>query len=284
MFVTKKTLEPAHSPARRRHGAGPAAARRHGSGLRGHDARGRRASPSSTPVTASCTSSGSRRRPDAASSCRRILAAARAVARRAERRHGPRASAGRHVRRRHGRSSALVGRLAHRRARLRPHARPASRSSSRRRPTSSRRRSSARTRSIASLELAIDPPTTRLAATPATASTSTPSRGATRRRRTSPRLHPRIVFERLFGDGGSNAERLARARSRGSILDSVSGEAARLAATLGRRRRREARRVSRLGARDRAAHPGRGVARRQRRRAAGASHRHPRHVRRARAS
>ncbi|HUQ53356.1 MAG TPA: DUF1552 domain-containing protein, partial [Gammaproteobacteria bacterium] len=46
-------------------------------------------------------------------------------------------------------------------------------------------------------------------------------------------LHPRIVFERLFGDGGSSAERLARSRSRGSILDSVSAEAARLAASLG---------------------------------------------------
>ena len=56
------------------------------------------------------------------------------------------------------------------------------------------------------------------------------------RNETTPNLaetHPRIVFERLFGDGGSSAERLARARSRGSILDSVSSEAARLAASLG---------------------------------------------------
>ncbi len=46
-------------------------------------------------------------------------------------------------------------------------------------------------------------------------------------------LHPRIVFERLFGDGGSSQQRLARAHSAVSILDSVKDEAARLAASLG---------------------------------------------------
>jgi hypothetical protein len=45
--------------------------------------------------------------------------------------------------------------------------------------------------------------------------------------------HPRVVFERLFGDGGSAAERAARAKETGSILDSVTQEAARLAKTLG---------------------------------------------------
>ncbi len=45
--------------------------------------------------------------------------------------------------------------------------------------------------------------------------------------------HPRIVFERLFGDGGSAAQRLALARSEGSILDSVVGEVSRLSGTLG---------------------------------------------------
>jgi len=45
--------------------------------------------------------------------------------------------------------------------------------------------------------------------------------------------HPRVVFERLFGDGGSAADRLARARSEGSILDSVRAEAARVTGTLG---------------------------------------------------
>jgi hypothetical protein len=46
-------------------------------------------------------------------------------------------------------------------------------------------------------------------------------------------MHPRIVFERLFGDGGSSAERLARMQSTGSILDSVLMEANQLAGSLG---------------------------------------------------
>ncbi len=45
--------------------------------------------------------------------------------------------------------------------------------------------------------------------------------------------HPRIVFERLFGDGGDAAARLARVRSRSSILDSVRAEASRVANSLG---------------------------------------------------
>jgi hypothetical protein len=45
--------------------------------------------------------------------------------------------------------------------------------------------------------------------------------------------HPRIVFERLFGDGGSAAQRRALAKSTGSILDSVTQEVNRLAGTLG---------------------------------------------------
>ncbi len=45
--------------------------------------------------------------------------------------------------------------------------------------------------------------------------------------------HPRIVFERLFGDGGSAAARQARMRSEGSILDSVREEANRVANSLG---------------------------------------------------
>ncbi len=47
-----------------------------------------------------------------------------------------------------------------------------------------------------------------------------------------PEDHPRVVFERLFGEGGTGAERLARAKSAGSILDSVAAEANRLAGTL----------------------------------------------------
>ena len=45
--------------------------------------------------------------------------------------------------------------------------------------------------------------------------------------------HPRIVFERLFGDGGSAVARRARMRSNASILDSLSGEVSRVASTLG---------------------------------------------------
>ena len=46
-------------------------------------------------------------------------------------------------------------------------------------------------------------------------------------------FHPRIVFERLFGDGGSAAERLARTKRNGSILDSVMQEIGSLGKTLG---------------------------------------------------
>ena len=45
--------------------------------------------------------------------------------------------------------------------------------------------------------------------------------------------HPRIVFERLFGDGSSPEVRRTRLRSTRSILDSVTEEAARLQRTLG---------------------------------------------------
>jgi hypothetical protein len=45
--------------------------------------------------------------------------------------------------------------------------------------------------------------------------------------------HPRVLFERLFGDGGSAAQRLALAKNTGSILDSVTQEVNRLNHTLG---------------------------------------------------
>lgn len=45
--------------------------------------------------------------------------------------------------------------------------------------------------------------------------------------------HPRIVFENLFGEGGSPAERRAALKKRASLLDSVSKEIARLKNTLG---------------------------------------------------
>jgi hypothetical protein len=45
--------------------------------------------------------------------------------------------------------------------------------------------------------------------------------------------HPRVVFERLFGDGGSAEARQARLRSQGSILDSLRAEVSRVNAELG---------------------------------------------------
>jgi hypothetical protein len=60
------------------------------------------------------------------------------------------------------------------------------------------------------------------------------------RNETTPNIaenHPRLVFERLFGDGGTSAQRLARTREEGSILDSIAAEANSLAASLGHRDR-----------------------------------------------
>jgi hypothetical protein len=45
--------------------------------------------------------------------------------------------------------------------------------------------------------------------------------------------HPRVVFERLFGEGGSAADRLADLRRRASILDFVNEDIARLENKLG---------------------------------------------------
>lgn len=45
--------------------------------------------------------------------------------------------------------------------------------------------------------------------------------------------HPRVVFERLFGDGGSAADRVAELRKNASILDWVSEDIARLQGKLG---------------------------------------------------
>ena len=56
------------------------------------------------------------------------------------------------------------------------------------------------------------------------------------RNETTPNIaenHPRLVFERLFGDGGTSAQRLAQTREEGSILDSITAEASSLANTLG---------------------------------------------------
>ncbi|MEM8955378.1 MAG: DUF1552 domain-containing protein [Verrucomicrobiota bacterium] len=45
--------------------------------------------------------------------------------------------------------------------------------------------------------------------------------------------HPRLVFEKLFGEGGSKAERRAALRSRASLLDFVKDDMARLKRELG---------------------------------------------------
>lgn len=45
--------------------------------------------------------------------------------------------------------------------------------------------------------------------------------------------HPRLVFENLFGEGGTQAERRAALKSRASLLDSVGEELVRLQSTLG---------------------------------------------------
>ena len=45
--------------------------------------------------------------------------------------------------------------------------------------------------------------------------------------------NPRIVFERLFGDGGTSAQRLRQARANRTILDSVKEDLSRLQQTLG---------------------------------------------------
>jgi hypothetical protein len=45
--------------------------------------------------------------------------------------------------------------------------------------------------------------------------------------------HPRVVFERLFGDGGTPEQRLARMKRNGSILDSVMEEVSGLNKVLG---------------------------------------------------
>ena len=46
-------------------------------------------------------------------------------------------------------------------------------------------------------------------------------------------INPRVVFERMFGDTGTPAERLARIRYRRSLLDSITDAASRLQTTLG---------------------------------------------------
>jgi hypothetical protein len=50
-------------------------------------------------------------------------------------------------------------------------------------------------------------------------------------------INPRVVFERLFGDGSNAADRLARKQEDRSILDSITGEVSHLETGLGTRDR-----------------------------------------------
>ncbi len=68
-------------------------------------------------------------------------------------------------------------------------------------------------------------------------------------------INPRVVFERLFGDGGSIEQRQARMRQDQSILDAVAQQANRLGATLPAADRVTHERLSRQRSRDRTAHP-----------------------------
>ena len=71
--------------------------------------------------------------------------------------------------------------------------------------------------------------------------------------------NPRVVFERLFGDGGSTdpQARLARMERNRSILDSVTDKVSSLSQDARSPRRHEDRRVPRRDPRHRAAHPAR---------------------------
>ncbi len=61
-------------------------------------------------------------------------------------------------------------------------------------------------------------------------------------------INPRAVFQKLFGQGDTEAERAAIAHETGSILDRVTSEARRLQASVGAKGSDGRRRLSRLGA------------------------------------
>ena len=70
--------------------------------------------------------------------------------------------------------------------------------------------------------------------------------------------HPRIVFERLFGEGGTVDDRRAALRKRASLLDSVTDEIARLQKQLGPADRAGSASTWRASARSSAGSRGRG--------------------------
>jgi len=129
------------------------------------------------------------------------------------------------------RSPRALGRVALRRPRLGPdrarHGSPPGRHC---RPD--RARQNGRDTAIPSLELVLENPTQIACDTSDCFFVNTISW----RSETTPNpteAHPRIVFERLFGDGGSAAQRAAQTKPPAAFFDSVMQEAARLDKSLG---------------------------------------------------
>ena len=67
--------------------------------------------------------------------------------------------------------------------------------------------------------------------------------------------NPRVVFERMFGDGGTLAERQAELRQNASILDGLTSSMTSSAEEAGARRSHEGDQLSRFPPRGRAPHP-----------------------------
>ena len=76
-------------------------------------------------------------------------------------------------------------------------------------------------------------------------------------------INPRVVFDRLFGDGATAEERLERIEQERSILDAVTGQVRHLRRQPGRERSQSRGGVPGHGSRDRAAHSARREAERQ---------------------
>ena len=119
-------------------------------------------------------------------------------------------------------------------------------------------RSTGRTRSCRRCSSASRTRATSATATGATAA-PTPTRSPGRRRRTPlpTQVNPRVVFERLFGDGASAEERLRGRQRNASILDAVVGELGCIQDRSRRRRQGARRHLRRQHPRARAAHPDR---------------------------
>ena len=70
-------------------------------------------------------------------------------------------------------------------------------------------------------------------------------------------INPRLVFDRLFGDGATAEERLERIEQERSILDAVTGQVRRLQGGPGRERSQSRGRIPRYRSRNRTAHSAR---------------------------